>query len=55
MSDQSGSLKTIARHLALAVQPLRTAVVDLGAFKHFMYRMGWNVQSLPLPTRRLLR
>jgi len=47
MSDQPGTLETIARHLALAVQPLRDAVADLTAFKRLMYRMGWNVQSLP--------
>src|SRR5256885_1335298 len=47
MSDQPGTFETIARHLALAVSPLRTAVADLAAFKRFMYRMGWDIQSLP--------
>ena len=47
MSDSSGTLETIGRHLALAVRPLRFAVADVASFKHFMYRMGWNVQSLP--------
>ena len=42
-----GILATIAGHLALAMQPLRAAVADLGAFKTFMYRLGWRVQSLP--------
>jgi hypothetical protein len=47
MSGSSGTLETIGRHLALAVRPLRFAVADVASFKHFMYRMGWNVQSLP--------
>ncbi len=47
MSEASGTLETIGRHLALAVRPLRTAAADLASFKHFMYRLGWNVQSLP--------
>ena len=49
MSDAPprGTLATIARHLALAVQPLRDAVASEGAFKAFMYRLGWKVESLP--------
>jgi hypothetical protein len=47
MSQSGGTLETIVRHLALAVQPLRSAFANLAAFKRLMYRLGWNVQSLP--------
>ena len=53
MSDQPGTLETIARHLALAVRPLRDGVADLGAFKRLMYRLGWNVESLPASYQEL--
>jgi hypothetical protein len=47
-SDQNiGTLHLIARHLALSVVPLRMAISDLGSFRSFMYRLGWNVTSIP--------
>jgi hypothetical protein len=47
MSDNPGTLELIARHLTLALQPLQQAVSDPERFKQFMYRLGWEVTSLP--------
>ena len=47
MSDNQGTLETVARHLVLAVSPLRDAVGSPEQFKGFMYRLGWNPTSLP--------
>ena len=46
MSDES-TLHIIARHLALAVAPLREATRDLPRFRAFMRRLGWTATSLP--------
>jgi hypothetical protein len=50
MTDNSsdiGTLELLARHLASAIIPLKTAVSDLASFRSYMYRLGWNVTSLP--------
>src|SRR5215475_660879 len=47
MDSNAGTLETIARHLALAVQPLKVAVSDLPSFRTLLYRLGWEVKSLP--------
>jgi len=47
MSDNPGTLELIARHLALALEPLRVAVSDPERFKQFMLRLGWGVTNLP--------
>jgi hypothetical protein len=47
MDESSGTLHTIARHLALALQPLKDAVADVSAFRTFLFRLGWNATSLP--------
>lgn len=48
MSQQNNStLQLIARHLVLAVQPLKRAVSDIDSFQGFMRRLGWHVKSLP--------
>ena len=47
MNNHRGTLEAVARHLAFAIQPLRTAVSDLDRFKSFMYRLGWDVTDLP--------
>ena len=47
MDTPSGTLHTLARHLVLALDPLKGAVADLPAFRTFLYRLGWDVKSLP--------
>ncbi len=47
MDTQHGTLHTLARHLVLALRPLKAAVADLSAFRTFLYRLGWEVTSLP--------
>lgn len=47
MNSSGGTLQTLARHIVLAARPLRTAVTDLENFKRLMYRLGWEVESLP--------
>src|SRR5262245_4207009 len=47
MADSPGTLETLGRHLALALQPLRDAFRDLDQFKRLMFRMGWRVTDLP--------
>jgi Family of unknown function (DUF6603) len=46
MSDK-GTLQTVAEQLALAVEPLQDAVIDLESFQAFLYRLGWEAESLP--------
>ena len=45
--SEKGTLQTLAEHLALAVQPLQEAVADLENFQAFLYRLGWEAESLP--------
>lgn len=47
MSENQGTLELVARHLSLAVKPLREAVSDTDNFMQLMYRLGWEVESLP--------
>jgi hypothetical protein len=47
MAGSGNTLEEVGRHLALAVRPLRDAVVDLDSFRVFMFRLGWGVDSLP--------
>lgn len=46
MSD-NGTLQAIAEQLALAAEPLQQAVADLESFQAFLYRLGWEAESLP--------
>lgn len=47
MSENPGTLEQIARHLTLAIRPLREAISSPDNFMQFMYRLGWRVDSLP--------
>ncbi len=47
MNTQYGTLHTLARHLVSALEPLKEAVADLPAFRTVIYRLGWDVKSLP--------
>ena len=47
MSAQNGTLRTIARHLVLAIAPLKDAVANPASFRTLLFRLGWNVKSLP--------
>jgi hypothetical protein len=47
MSADRGTLETIAEQLVLALAPLRNSLSDLESFRAFMWRLGWDVQSLP--------
>jgi hypothetical protein len=43
-----GTLANLARHLILAVKPFQDAVESPEAFRRFMFRLGWEVQELPI-------
>ena len=45
--NDRGTLQSLAENLALALRPLSEAVSDLDNFKGFMFRLGWEVESLP--------
>ncbi len=45
MSDNT--FEIIGRHLILAVKPISDAFKDLESFRRFMFRLGWDVTSLP--------
>ncbi|MCP5106064.1 MAG: hypothetical protein GY950_21950 [bacterium] len=47
MNENQGTLELIARHLALALKPLKDSVGSEDNFRQFMYRLGWNVTALP--------
>lgn len=47
MNDQKDILSTLARHLILALEPIREAFSDTESFKGFLYRMGWSADDLP--------
>lgn len=47
MDGPSGTLQTIARHLVLALKPLKDGVADLPSFRTLLHRLAWNVESLP--------
>ena len=42
-----GTFQILAENIALALEPLVEAVSDLDNFKAFMYRLGWEVNSVP--------
>ena len=42
-----GTLEEIGRHLVLALKPLKDAVSSQDNFRQFIYRLGWNANSLP--------
>src|SRR4029453_16091119 len=46
MATQEGTFELIARHLVLAVEPLRRAVADVDAFSAFLRQLGWDATSL---------
>ena len=46
-SNDRGTFQLLAENLALALQPLTEAVSNLDNFKGFMFRLGWEVNSLP--------
>jgi hypothetical protein len=45
--EEQGTLAAVAEHLALAVQPLEDALADLDSFRAFLYRLGWEAESIP--------
>jgi hypothetical protein len=49
VSEERSTLEVLARTLAGAVEPLRQWVVDLDHFRTLMFRLGWEVESLPPP------
>ena len=49
MSAERSTLELLARSLAAAVEPLRQWVADLDHFRTLMFRLGWEVDSLPPP------
>jgi len=53
MDNGKGTLHLLAEHVTLALKPLGDSVSDLRSFKEFMYRLGWNVTSLPTPFKNL--
>src|SRR5262245_23863819 len=42
-----GTLELLARHLVLALEPLRVAVADEAGFRTLIGRLAWEVKSLP--------
>ena len=46
-NNDRGTFQLLAENLTLALQPLTEAVSDLDSFKDFMFRLGWEVNSLP--------
>lgn len=46
MSTQ-GTLEKIARHLALAMKPLRASLEDVDSFRGFMLSLGWDATTMP--------
>jgi hypothetical protein len=47
MTESSGTLITLGRHLTLALRPLRDAVLDKERFRALMYQLGWSPTDLP--------
>ncbi len=46
-SNNTNTLHLIARHLVKALQPLADAVSDKESFQAFLYRQGWEADTLP--------
>jgi hypothetical protein len=51
--SESGTMAAAAEHLALALQPLEDALADLDSFRAFLYRLGWEAESIPPSYLRL--
>jgi hypothetical protein len=49
VNGEQSTLHALAGHLAGAVEPLRRWVVDRDNFRTLMFRLGWEVDSLPPP------
>jgi hypothetical protein len=49
VNGDRSTLHVLASHLAGAVEPLRRWVVDRDSFRTLMFRLGWEVDSLPPP------
>jgi len=47
VDNRPGTFQLLAENITLALQPLSLAVSDLNSFKNFMFRLGWEVRSLP--------
>jgi hypothetical protein len=47
MSEERGTLESLARHFVAALEPLRRAVSDENAFRALMLRLGWETAGLP--------
>ena len=47
MSEERGTLESLARHLVASIEPLRRAFSDEAAFKALMLRLGWETAGLP--------
>ena len=47
MASQEGTLAILARHLVLAMAPLKAGVADEAAFRTLLARLAWDVTSLP--------
>jgi hypothetical protein len=47
MASQQGTLAILARHLVLAVAPLKAGVADEASFRTLLARLAWDVTSLP--------
>ncbi|MBN1274415.1 MAG: hypothetical protein JXB26_19305 [Candidatus Aminicenantes bacterium] len=49
-----GTIDSIAKHLILAVRPLKEAFSDKQNFKQFLYRLGWNADTIPASYNNLI-
>ncbi|HEY7618112.1 MAG TPA: DUF6603 domain-containing protein, partial [Solirubrobacteraceae bacterium] len=47
MSDDRGTLQSVAEHLAAALEPLDRSFRDEESFRMLMWRLGWGVDGLP--------
>ena len=47
MSEERGTLESLARHFVAALEPLRRAVSDEHSFRALMLRLGWETAGLP--------
>ena len=47
METFDNTLQLIARHLIRTVEPLQLAFADLSTFENLLFRLGWDVESIP--------
>jgi hypothetical protein len=47
MDTPEGTLQTLAKHLVLALEPLKAGVADMAGFRTLLYCLAWEVNSLP--------